>query len=341
MATQAQVRGYLLEEVLAWLLRNNGYVLLTEPVSGDPALEMNGAGLTVRGRGARHQANVLGEFPYTPPFSLPIRMFVEAKSYQPTDPVGLGVVRNPVADVNEFDVGSSLSRYRYVYSLFSTSGFTDDAVEFALKHQISLVDLTLPMYDALRARVEQAASRVHPYVIGAGSVGRLRQLVRHVLGTADVQLPRQIPGRQTQLDTIRQLQSDLEDSFGGEFLLAFPPAPLVLALTGDIGRFLRHAELGHDHRINILRDTEGSTATGWIIRPANDSGPADSNDFSYTLRFSLPPYVEEWLMIDRRNARQLKQTNLATIMIYRLYDGVPQAYQLRYVPRPPPIQASR
>jgi hypothetical protein len=331
VASQAQVRGYLLEEVLAWLLRKNGYGLLTAPVSGDPALEMNGAGLAVRGRGARHQADVLGEFPFTPPFSLPIRMFVEAKSYQPKDPVGLGVVRNAwatVADVNEFDVGMSPYRYRYVYTLFSTSGFTDEAAEFALKHQISLVDLTLPKYDALRTGVEQAAFTVHPHVVGAGGVERFRRLVRHVLGTADVQLPRVIPGRQAMLDAIRRLQSDLDASFGGEFLLAFPPAPFVLALTGDIGQFLRHAAHQHDHQINILRDIDDSTATGWIIRPA------DGSDLAYTLRFSLPPYVEEWLMIDRRHARQLKQTNLATIMIYRMRDGVPQAYQLRYVPRP-------
>ncbi|MEU5931052.1 hypothetical protein [Micromonospora sp. NPDC047187] len=64
MATEAQVRGYLLEEVIAWLLRRSGYELLTEQVAGDPALEMTGAGLAVRGRSARHQADVLGEFPW-------------------------------------------------------------------------------------------------------------------------------------------------------------------------------------------------------------------------------------------------------------------------------------
>lgn len=331
------MRGYLLEEVLAWLLRNNGYELLTGPVSGDPALTMTGAGLAVHGRGACHQADVLGEFPFTPPFSLPIRMFVEAKSYQLKNPVGLGVVRNAwatVADVNEFDVGMSPYWYRYVYSLFSTSGFTVDAIAFALKHQISLVDLTLPMYEALRTGVEQAASALQPYVVGAGRVEQFRRLVRHVLGTADVELPGVIPGLQTQLGVIRQLQSDLEASFGGEFLLAFPPAPFVLALTGDIGQFLRRTADQLDHQINIFRDTEDPTTTGWIIRPADSSGPGDSDNLGYTLRFSLPPYVEEWLMIDRRHARQLKQTNLATIMIYRMHDGIPQAYQLRYVPRP-------
>lgn len=329
------MRGYLLEEVLAWLLRNNGYELLTAPVSGDPALEMAGAGLTVRGRGACHQADVLGEFPFTPPFSLPIRMFVEAKSYA-TDPVGLGVVRNAwatVADVNEFDVGISPNRYRYVYALFSTSGFTDEAAKFALTHQISLVDLTLPMYDALRLGVEQAAARADPFVVGTGAVQRFRRLVRHVLGTAQVDLPGAIIGRQTLLAAVRQLQAGLQASFGGEFLLAFPPAPFVLALAGDIGQFLEYATQRGDHQVNIFRDIEDPTATGWVIQPADGGGLAGDN-FAYTLRFSLPPYVEEWLMIDRRHARQLKQTGLATIMIYRMQEDIPRAYQLRYVPRP-------
>lgn len=47
------LRGYLLEEVLAWLLRSSGYRLLTE--KGDPArppwkvLEKRHHGLVVRG----------------------------------------------------------------------------------------------------------------------------------------------------------------------------------------------------------------------------------------------------------------------------------------------------
>ncbi|MDG4807651.1 hypothetical protein O7634_12900 [Micromonospora sp. WMMD1120] len=337
MATKAQVGGYLLEEVIAWLLRRSGYELLTERMSGDPALEMTGAGLAVRGRGARHQADVLGEFPFTPPFSLPIRMFVEAKSYQLKEPVGLGVVRNAwatVCDVNEFDVGMTSNRYRYVYTLFSTSGFTDNAVEFAMTHQISVVDLTLPMFDALRIGVEQAASTVHPHVVGAGTVGRFRQVVRHVLGTAVAQLPPGIPGQQTQLDAIRRLRSELEASFGDEILLAFPPAPFMLALTGDIDGFLRHAARRRDHRIDIVRDAEDRTATGWIIRPVDDSNSADNGDFAYTLRFSLPHYLDEWLMIGWQSTRQVEPLGRATIVIYRMFEGIPRPYELRYGPRP-------
>lgn len=79
MATQAQLRGWLLEEALAWLLWNSGYRLLIHE-SQDPAeLKSYGDELRVRSRGAEHQVDVLGEFAFTPPFSLPIRLFLEAK----------------------------------------------------------------------------------------------------------------------------------------------------------------------------------------------------------------------------------------------------------------------
>ena len=78
MATEAAIRGYLLEEALAWLLRRSGYELLIH--NGlDPELTWGSNGLRVHGRGADHQADTLGELSFVPPFSLPIRLFVEAK----------------------------------------------------------------------------------------------------------------------------------------------------------------------------------------------------------------------------------------------------------------------
>ncbi|WP_245936291.1 restriction endonuclease [Streptomyces cahuitamycinicus] len=169
------LRGYLLEEVLAWLLRSSGYRLLTEQDdSARPpwkVLEKRKHGLVVRGRGAWHQADTLGEFQYVPPFSLPIRLFAEAKFTRIK--VGLPTVRNGhgvVHDLNE-NVVTTLSngsgphrprtRYHYSYAIFSTSGFTQDAQEFALAHQISLIDLSLPDFRPLRDLVRVAAKSVY------------------------------------------------------------------------------------------------------------------------------------------------------------------------------------
>jgi hypothetical protein len=54
MPTKAALRGYLLEEVLAWLLRGSGYRLLVDPSQDPDEPAMKGNGLCVKGRGAEH-----------------------------------------------------------------------------------------------------------------------------------------------------------------------------------------------------------------------------------------------------------------------------------------------
>src|SRR5262249_22024408 len=102
----AALRGYLLEEAIAWLVRTSGYRLLVN-VHDDPdgALLLAGHGLLVRGRGANHQADTLGEFVFVPPFSLPIRLFVEAKFRRET--TGVDVVRNAFVGLQSIRYGSS------------------------------------------------------------------------------------------------------------------------------------------------------------------------------------------------------------------------------------------
>jgi hypothetical protein len=78
MTYRAVLRGYLLEEALAWLLRNAGYRLLVSDSDDSEALETAGHTLLVKGRGAVHLVGVLGEFELTPAFSLPVRLFLKA-----------------------------------------------------------------------------------------------------------------------------------------------------------------------------------------------------------------------------------------------------------------------
>jgi hypothetical protein len=49
MTNRAVLRGYLLEEALAWLLRNSGYELLTEKDQDPEALDWKRGALVVRG----------------------------------------------------------------------------------------------------------------------------------------------------------------------------------------------------------------------------------------------------------------------------------------------------
>jgi hypothetical protein len=98
----AVLRGYLLEEALAWLLRNAGYRLLVHQSQDPEVLVAAGNGLCVQGRGAKHQVDVLGEFAFTPAFSLPIRLFLEAKFTSSS--CRLTAIRNAhgvIRDINE------------------------------------------------------------------------------------------------------------------------------------------------------------------------------------------------------------------------------------------------
>lgn len=162
MIRATTLQGYLLEEALAWLLRNSGYRLLNS-VKDDPdeLTTSRDGSLSVRGRGAHHQVDVLGEFTFTPAFSLPVRMFLESKFTG--GKIGLPTVRNAhgvIHDVNQnftltmptrrrsatdpIHRGRPRRRFQYVYALFSAGGFTSDAQRYALAHQISLVDLLAP-----------------------------------------------------------------------------------------------------------------------------------------------------------------------------------------------------
>ncbi|WP_051836759.1 hypothetical protein [Streptomyces sp. NRRL WC-3742] len=212
MLTKAPLQGYLLEEALARLLRNSGYRLLSH--TGDDRAELTTSqdgSLAVRGRGARHQVDVLGQFAFTPAFSLPVRMFLEAKSYN--ERCGLSIVRNAhgvVRDINQnfalpelrnpasSDHGTARPRrrYHYVYVLFSTSGFTKDAQRFALAHQISLVDLSGESFKWLRDRIGTAADLLYTISTQNGitkfPVSWLRAVLRNELKTAEISEPSDI-----------------------------------------------------------------------------------------------------------------------------------------------------
>lgn len=338
------LRGYLLEEVLAWLLRSSGYRLLTE--ADDTArhpwkvLERRKHGLVVRGRGAWHQADTLGEFPYVPPFSLPIRLFAEAKFTSP--PVGLAVVRNGhgvVHDLNE-GVVTTLSndagprrprtRYRYSYAIFSTSGFTRDAQEFALAHQISLIDLSLSDFKPLCELVRDAAKSVYDATKSMPpsqrpAVYEIRNYVRrHLLGMHEDPVPSS-PSVTRPLDT---LVADLQCLSLG-LVLAFPAAPFVLGLVSDdLQHFFRYAREHPTHAVRVRRSERKAGHPLWSLEPREGR--------AYRLTFSLPEHVEDWILDQdegilsrtRWTARDL----LSAITLYWVGDGHTHTFRLHYDP---------
>jgi hypothetical protein len=196
VASTSSLRGYVLEELLAWLLQRSGYSLLVSEDQDPNALCSAGNGLRVRGRGADHQVDVLGELSWPIPYSLPVRLFLEAKYRE--KPVGLADVRNALGvlnDVNEhYSTATALKadpqpfdRYHYRYSLFSASGFTIDAQRYAYTQQISLVDLGGRAFRGLLDAAARAADELQALHaasnLGAFPVNQMREAFRRALGT--------------------------------------------------------------------------------------------------------------------------------------------------------------
>jgi hypothetical protein len=162
MTSNGQLRGALLEEAVAWLLESIGYRILR---AGDVGVEAGAAGINVRGRGALHQIDTLAGFDATPAFMFPLRLLLEAKCYEKK--VGLPIVRNSVGVVKDISEnyftlpGRShnreiqIQRFNYHAAIFASNGYTRPAQEYAVAHQVFLIDYKgirpiVPLIDALR-----------------------------------------------------------------------------------------------------------------------------------------------------------------------------------------------
>lgn len=362
LLTVATLSGYLLEETLCQLLRENGYRLLQSESDDPDALRDSSRGLLVRGRGAEHQADALGDLLLPSPFSLPIRLFVEAKNRG--SKATLRDVRNAhgvVTDVNEHYSTSAalayqqpLRRYLYRYALFSTSGFTADAQGFALAHQISLIDLSGPAFKHLVDLVTDAAVRLHAEAVAAGlasfPITRVRRRLRAALGRVEEVAPRDVTELAQQvaprLRNIRgrrrfdafveswsgRFAAALNDSLSGEgLIIGFPPAPFILAMRPDSIVELEDyvAHYGPDINVRIAFDREAGVAGDWTITPA------DASD-GFRLSFGLPGALETWLLAGPdggvRRAAEAKRGLLSTITMF-LED---QMVSLRFTPASAP-----
>ena len=344
MATRALLRGYLLEEALAWLMRSSGYRLLVHEDQDKVELVMDGSTLRVRGRGAVHQVDVLGEFAFTPAFSLPVRLFLEAKFYR--TPCRLEVVRNGhgvIHDVNQNFVTLPTTRprqrYQYTYALFSANGFTAEAQQYALAHQLSLVDLSGGSFAWLREVITETARdlvRAQGYYgLASFPVTWMRAELRRTLGTAPVGL---IPPVETNANQFRAAAEALLDGFAQELakkeetelLLGFPAAPFMLPLIAtDRQRFLAYADAHPDHTVRLRRTGANETAE-WTLAPMGAEG-------SYQLTFKLPEHIEDWISASEEEERgrvlSVKSDFLSAITIYRMDGAGVRSYHLRYEPR--------
>jgi hypothetical protein len=306
--------GYLLEELLASLIQSAGYRLLTDCAQDPDELRTGRNGdLLVRGRGGNHQADVLGEFMFVPAFSQPVRLFVEAKARNRA--TGLPAVRNAVGtiiDVNEawmVDYFTNRTRRHYRYALFSTSGFSSPAQDYALAHQISLVDLSGPEWTELIEVIRTSAAGfldrgeldLNPF-----PVRQLRQILRERLGT----LPQEGLGVPHEL--YNSMPSDLyhladllaerfRESIGGALLVFPASAQVQLARPDNLRDFLVRANVDPAHRVtlSVARQQSGARGRTWVISPLSKVGG------EYTLRLTLPEAIEARVLEESDRYRQV------------------------------------
>lgn len=360
--------GYVLEELLAWLIRNAGYRLLVDPVQDPRELARRGAGLVVRGRGGVHQADVLGELAWIPAFTFPIRLFVEAKFRG--SKIGLPEVRAAVGIIDDLNQNFSpifpgsqpaTQRYAYRYALFSASGFTGTAVDMATAHQISLIDLRAPgfhdLLDIVRAAVAAlfGGTRARNARVSHANV---RTRVRQVLGTWPIEVPREltdelevavvadvfepedapelrepdnrgyVPGPADVAEFEYRLSEGATSL--GEFFLGVPNGPFLLLLrASNPTAFLTFARANPSHDVHITWDLEVENGEEWSIYPVDEPE-------AYHLRFALPQRLAEWIFERAEQATaqaaHAKRRYLSRISVYRHEDGRDEIFSLTYQP---------
>lgn len=342
MLDASTIGGYVLEEVLARMIADSGYELLTSDSQDPVHLRRDKHGLLVRGRGTDHQADALGDLLVPVPFSLPVRLFAEAKNR--AHKTGLDAVRNAVgvvSDVNQFQPPQGQLKlwrgdwtHHYRYSLFSTSGFTGPAQDFALAHQISLIDLSGPSFASLRTAVETFASAVQSLAVRAKletfPVGQMRAALRIELATIGGQAAEADPstGELASMpwSELLHLARRLADSIDEDLVLGFPAGPQVLALKPDDAQAFREWARAASGIVPMrLRYAPGRPHGEWIALPASE--PLGRR---LALRFGTPPALAEWLFaLEGETLRRLddvKRGLLSTVTIYQ--SGRPIVLQL-------------
>lgn len=314
MVSLSSLRGYVLEELLASLLKSSGYDLIVHSSQDPAALTMAGNGLRIRGRGADHQVDVLGQLRMSIPFMHRLRLFVEAK-YR-TDRSDLADVRNAVGVINDINehyswalaqqARPSYIRYQYRYALFSASGFTEDARRYAITQQVSLIDLSSPAFEWLRNAADRIARAFLSLPQNSPNessfpVWQVREALRRALGTwplGPVGSPQSFtkPQRSTDATSTPEASLPIRDvariaseaaDLGGALYLAFTDAPFILVLQPDdvdtAAEFLRRPRDLQPESAELRFGGRTPRSGEWVVL---------ASDRQVSFRLALPPDFE-------------------------------------------------
>ena len=298
---KSQAKGYLLEIVLAKLLKVNGYDLVTSTDNEDnednEIVNLPRNGLNIKGRGAYHQFDSLGTFRITPPFTHPIRLFLEAKFYT-SNKVGIDRVRMGIGILQDVNTNYStvkmtneklkLPKYNYNYAIFSTSGFTGDAQKLALAHKIKLIDLSSGYYSWIRDFINQIVDRLFSRNnddISSRFFNDFKEDFSRWINNLNYnQLDRWFDF-DYQLSVVNEFVNQMQNV--RSIYIASTKSSQIIALIPDNDDEFRNSLLRNPHQEVTITWNENENDV-WIARPTR-------NYVQYRLTFQLPTVVRDYI----------------------------------------------
>lgn len=297
MASINQIRGSLLEEIVLLLLDRSGYRRVQ---IGEEGTRNGRAGLEVEGRGTVHQIDALVTPFYSHAFIYPIRLLVEAKCEAKA--VGLAVVRSVVGSI--FDINQNyfagrlaggrelrMQRFNYHAALFAANGYSENAEQYALAHQVFLIDYShvaamRPLVDALLAlEVEDFRDPAHRG--GRPILSAIRQAYRMVLENEDTAGALGIFSETGIQKLNEQLMPALRELRGSYYGMIEGIYPVHLISRREISARLIRERGTIPCEIRVSEDEQT-----WAFEPSEV--PADSPDF-FHLEFTIPKFIADIL----------------------------------------------
>ena len=298
-----QAKGYLLEIVLAKLLKVNGYDLVTSTDNEDNEIvDLPRNGLNIKGRGAYHQFDSLGTFRITPPFVYPIRLFLEAKFYTNNKVgidrirMGIGILQDVNTNYSTVDMTSQelkLPKYNYNYALFSTSGFTDDAQRLAIAHKVYLMDLSSGYYSWIRDFINQVVDKLFAdhnitddHISSDIFNDYKKNFSREINNLRDNQLDRWIVF-ENQRSVVDEFVNQMQNA-GSMYIASTKSTQIIALIPNDDEKFRKSLRRNPHQEVTITwNETERNV---WVINPTEYD-----NDTNYELTFQLPFVIREYI----------------------------------------------
>lgn len=318
---EATLRGYLLEEALSKLIENSGYSLITSNVLNKPDLYpefvSRGNGLNLKGRGGIHQADVLGQFPFSLPFTYPVRLFLEAKFKSKITGIdvvraGIGVLQDLNSNYQTIDLnGQDLlsQRYNYHYAIFSTSGFSRNAIKLAIAHRIHLIDLSGNEYADLRSKISEIAFQIN----------RLREQEKFSLNQIRHIIRKKFVGLDNYEVQNQQIHKILEDYV--DFILNYDD--LYLASTNSpFTVLLKPTDTYFKSYLGSSRETTFDVRITWDYGENRDYWYIYVYELKTTFTFVLPRLLSDYIFKQQTKDLQLsmalnaKEQYLSNIIFY-------------------------